>query len=169
MSNFDPNRFAVIADIHSNVDALEAVLRDIADQGVENVVNLGDHLSGPMAARETAELLLSKDMPSILGNHDRWLLEKKRDEMISIDRVAFDQLEERHLKWLQNLPPSLWLSDDVFACHGTPNSDTTYWMENVSPDGEIRLRPRNEVSSERAEIEASLLLCGHSQKRRQSP
>lgn len=85
MKDFDPRSFAVIADIHSNSDALKAVLRDIANQGIECVINLGDHLSGPMAARETAELLLSNEMPSIRGNHDRWLVENKREDMISID------------------------------------------------------------------------------------
>ena len=57
MQDFDATRFAVIADIHSNSDALKAVLQDISDQGVKSVDNLGDHLSGPMAARATAELL----------------------------------------------------------------------------------------------------------------
>lgn len=161
MRSFDPNRFAVISDIHSNSDALEAVLQDISDQGIESVVNLGDHLSGPMAARETAELLLSHEMPSIRGNHDRWLVENKRENMLSIDRVAFDQLEERHLNWLRELPPTLWLSENVFACHGTPRSDTTYWMAKVSPVGEVLLRSRDEVSSEASGINASLLLCGH--------
>ncbi len=161
MKDFDPNRFAVIADIHSNSDALEAVLQDISDQGIESVVNLGDHLSGPMAARETAELLLSHEMPAIRGNHDRWLVENKREHMISIDGVAFDQLEERHLNWLRELPPTLWLSEDVFACHGTPTSDTTYWMEKVSPNGDVILRSRDEVISKASGIKASLLLCGH--------
>ncbi len=59
MEDFDHSRFAVIADVHSNSDALAAVLRDIANQGIGSIVNLGDHLSGPMAARETADLLLS--------------------------------------------------------------------------------------------------------------
>ncbi|SEW04827.1 Predicted phosphodiesterase [Aliiroseovarius sediminilitoris] len=161
MQDFDPNRFAVIADIHSNSDALEAVFQDISDQGIESVVNLGDHLSGPMAASETAELLLSNEMPAIRGNHDRWLVENKREDMISIDGVAFDQLDEHHLNWLRELPTTLWLSEDVFACHGTPKSDTTYWMEKVSPQGDIILRSRDEVADEASSIDASLLLCGH--------
>lgn len=161
MNTFDPTRFAVISDIHSNADALVAVLRDISDQGIDSIVNLGDHLSGPMAARETAELLLAQGMPSIRGNHDRWLVEKRPEDMGSIDRVAFDQLEARHLKWLRELPPVLWVSEDIFACHGTPDSDTTYWMEAVSSKGDVVLRSREEINSEAGEITASLLLCGH--------
>lgn len=161
MIDFDHKRFAVIADIHSNSDALRAVLKDISNQGVESLVNLGDHLSGPMAARETGDLLLGNDMHSISGNHDRWLIENKREDMISIDGAAFDQLDEHHLNWLWGLPATKWLSDEVFACHGTPGSDTTYWMEKVSQEGEIILRPREEVVAEASGVNASLFLCGH--------
>lgn len=161
MKALDPARFAVIADVHSNADALHAVLRDIAQQGIASIVNLGDHLSGPMAARETAELLMSADMPAIRGNHDRWLIETSRDEMGSIDAAAFDQLETPHLDWLRTLPATLWLSDEVFACHGTPGSDLTYWMERVTPDGELVQKSLDAVTALASGIDASLLLCAH--------
>lgn len=161
MKEFDPQRFAVIADIHSNSDALAAVLQDIAGQGIKSIVNLGDHLSGPMAARETADLLMAANMPCILGNHDRWLIENKREDMISVDGAAFDQLDDHHLDWLRAMPKTLWLSDDVFACHGTPRSDMTYWMEMVAPDGEVVLRSRHEIANEASGISASLFLCAH--------
>lgn len=162
MTDFDPTRFAVIADIHSNADALTAVLQDITAQGITNIVNLGDHLSGPMAARETADLLMATEMLSIRGNHDRWLIETARADMSAVDATAFDQLDDLHLNWLRDMPATLWVSDEVFACHGTPHSDTTYWMETVSPDGTIGMRPRGDIWAELTGIDASLLLCGHS-------
>ncbi|MEM9589767.1 MAG: metallophosphoesterase family protein [Pseudomonadota bacterium] len=63
MKPFDQSRFAVIADTHSNADALVAVLEDIDTQGITSVVNLGDHVSGPMAPRETADILMEGDFP----------------------------------------------------------------------------------------------------------
>lgn len=48
-------RFAVIADVHGNCVALEAVLADIANAGIMEVVKLGDHVSGPLEARRTAD------------------------------------------------------------------------------------------------------------------
>lgn len=39
-------KFAVLADIHGNSDALEAVLRDMAAHGLETAVNLGDFSAG---------------------------------------------------------------------------------------------------------------------------
>lgn len=162
MTEFDTSRFAVIADIHGNVDALEAVLHDIADLGIESIVNLGDHLSGPMAPKATADLLMDREMKSIRGNHDRWLLETPREEMCSVDRVAIDELEPQHLEWLGGLAPTLWISDEVFACHGTPTSDVTYWAEQVAPDGRIVTRAPSDMRAEAGGFNASLFLCGHS-------
>ena len=51
-------RFAAIADVHGNHLALEAVLADIAAQGINDIVNLGDMLSGPLDARRTIEILM---------------------------------------------------------------------------------------------------------------
>jgi hypothetical protein len=42
------DRFAVLSDIHGNLSALEAVLADIASRSVSQIVNLGDHLQGPL-------------------------------------------------------------------------------------------------------------------------
>jgi predicted phosphodiesterase len=45
-------KFAAIADVHGNCVALEAVLADIAANGITEVVNLGDHVSGPLERDE---------------------------------------------------------------------------------------------------------------------
>jgi hypothetical protein len=50
-------RFAAIANVHGNRFALEAVRADIAANGISEVANLGDHVSGPLDAARTAEML----------------------------------------------------------------------------------------------------------------
>src|SRR4051795_12967234 len=72
-----PMRFAAIADVHGNYLALEAVLADIRAQGVSEIVNLGDMLSGPLDARRTIEILMQLDAVHVLGNHDRYLLDRR--------------------------------------------------------------------------------------------
>ncbi|MDM7463379.1 MAG: metallophosphoesterase family protein, partial [Tepidimonas taiwanensis] len=49
---------AFVSDIHGNLPALQAVAADIARQGVQVVVNLGDAFSGPLLAAETARWLI---------------------------------------------------------------------------------------------------------------
>jgi hypothetical protein len=72
-------KFAAIADVHGNRVALEAVLADIAAFGITDVVNLGDHVSGPLEARRTADLLIERGFPSIRGDQDRRLVEIEPD------------------------------------------------------------------------------------------
>ncbi|MGH6775006.1 metallophosphoesterase family protein [Brucella tritici] len=155
-------RFAVISDIHGNSDALAAVLADIDALQIETTINLGDHLSGPLAARETADMLMAREMICIRGNHDRWLVEKSLAEMGPSDRVAREQLDDRQIEWLRAMPASRSLADGrIFICHGTPSSDTTYWMEKVTANGDVVLRSRDEIEAEAENIAASLILCGH--------
>lgn len=157
-------RFAAIADIHGNCAALEAVLLDIGQQGIPTnfIVNLGDCLSGPLEAGRTAELLLSLDLPTVRGNHDRYLVEHSLGEMHSWEADAYSQLTDEHLDWLKSLPPSLVWHDDVFACHANPHDDQAYWLEIVKPDGAVCLKPRADIERLAEGIKQSLMLCGHS-------
>lgn len=154
-------RIAAIADIHGNHLALEAVLADIARVGVDLTVNLGDHLSSPLEAGRTADLLLANDMVSIRGNHDRWILEKTPQEMGSSDRWAHDQLTDAHKAWLAALPATTTVEERIFLCHGTPADDTTYWLERVL-DGGMTLNRIDAIEALAAGIDVPLLLCAHS-------
>ncbi len=77
---------AVIADIHGNRWALEAVLQDIDQRGIEQIVNLGDHLTGPLDPAGTADLLIERTMLSICGNDDRVLF-SAAEELSCITKV----------------------------------------------------------------------------------
>jgi putative phosphoesterase len=154
-------RFAAIADIHGNCVALEAVLADIKRLDIKAVVNLGDHVSGPLEAQRTAELLIERGFPSIRGNHDRQLVRMQPNDMGASDRAAYAQLERIHLEWLASLPPTMVYREDIFLCHGTPRSDTTYWLERVRADAVVEATPIEDVELEAAGLSASLILCGH--------
>jgi len=157
-------RFAAIADIHGNALALEAVLADIAAQGIDyaNVVNLGDCFSGPLEAGRTGDLLLLLDLVTVRGNHDRYLIEQERATMHASDAVAYDQLAQRHVEWLKKLPFSTVWRNEVYLCHATPVDDNTYWLESVTPEGMVHLKPRADIESYAKGIEQELILCGHS-------
>src|SRR6478752_7451055 len=88
-------RIAAISDIHGNIDALRAILADIGRQQVIETVNLGDHVSGPLAAAETADLLMTLAIPSIRGNCDRTIVESSPRELGLSDRTAYAQLSGR--------------------------------------------------------------------------
>lgn len=155
-------RIAVIADIHGNDLALEAVLADIERRGITEIANLGDHLSGALNAARTADILLSRpDIVCIRGNHDRWLVEKQPHAMGTWDRMAHEQLQPHHLDWLARLPATRIVRDEIFLCHGTPEADTVYWLDEASADGGMRLSPIERIESLSAGIDRPVLLCGH--------
>lgn len=154
-------KIAIIADIHGNVLALEAVLKDIAKQNVDDVLNLGDHFSGPLDAHSTANQLIDSDVISIAGNHDRQLIEHTPDKMGASDKVAYEQLSKAAIDWLKSLKPTHVYKDEIFMCHGTPDSDTTYWMEQVSADGVVNIAPRAQIETQAKGIDYPVILCGH--------
>jgi diadenosine tetraphosphatase ApaH/serine/threonine PP2A family protein phosphatase len=154
-------RFAAIADVHGNYLALEAVLADIRAQGIGEIVNLGDMASGPLDARRTMDALMALDAVHVLGNHDRYLIDRPPEKMGSWDRPAHAQLEERHLDWLRAVPKTSVFRDQVFLCHATPDNDEIYWLETVLPDGTVRMSALETVEKYAHGITQSLILCAH--------
>ncbi|GKQ54143.1 metallophosphoesterase [Bradyrhizobium sp. Ce-3] len=154
-------RFAAIADIHGNHLALEAVLSDIRAQGISDIVDLGDMVSGPLDARPTIDMLMALDAVHLLGNHDRYLIDRPHEKMGSWERLIYTQLEPRHLDWLRTLPARSVYRDEVFLCHATPQDDETYWLDTVLPGGEVCLSPLEAIEVRAAGITQSLILCAH--------
>jgi predicted phosphodiesterase len=152
-------RFAAIADIHGNVLALEAVLADLAALGIEDVVNLGDHLSGPLEAARTGEILIERGFPSVRGDQDRIQVELVRAG--DLRRSDVRQLAPRHVDWLASLPPTLVYRDDVLLCHAAPDDDAAFWLDEVTADGSVRPRALDQIEEKAKGIDASLILCGH--------
>jgi predicted phosphodiesterase len=80
---------AIISDIHSNLEALEAVLKDIKAQGAEKTYCLGDIIGYGPNPRECIDLVL--DLPVVLlGNHDQGAL---------FDPEGFNPGAERAIFW----------------------------------------------------------------------
>jgi predicted phosphodiesterase len=158
-------RFAALADIHGNLTALDAALADVARRGIETTVLLGDLLSGPLQPRETAERLMQLGAVAIAGNHERQLLEHRRDKMGASDAFAADAITPEQRAWLATLPPTFRLDRDVLLCHGTPTDDLTYLLETITPAG-VRPASYDEVAQRVGDCDARLILCGHSHQPR---
>jgi predicted phosphodiesterase len=154
-------RIAVLSDIHGNLDALEAVLADVARRGVDLTVNLGDILSGPLQPRETADRLMALDLPTIRGNHERQMLAADLGAMAASDRYAAECITPSQRAWLEALPPHRWLADGVFLCHATPDSDVACFLEDIR-DGELMPAPLRAIEARAKSCQAALILCGHS-------
>ena len=149
---------AVISDVHSNRIALDAVLDDVERRGIETIVNLGDSLFGPIAPVETAERLMNHPgMVNVMGNCDRYLLQEE-SESLTFQQVK-PLLTEPVLKWMETFRPA-YVYEDILFCHGTPASDETYLLEEVTPAGS-RDKSVEKLRTELQEIPYGMIVCGH--------
>ena len=80
---------AIISDIHGNLEALQAVLKDIENQGVEEIYCLGDVVGYGPNPRECVDLVMSCKLV-LLGNHDQGAL---------FDPEGFNPPAERAIFW----------------------------------------------------------------------
>lgn len=124
-------RLAIIADIHSNLEALESVLAHIRREGAEAVLNLGDLVGYNASPRECLKLLQGQDFWNLAGNHDLALLEPERAAHFNIIAYtalmwAREQMQPEHLDFLRSLPLTREVAGGFLACHGTPTSTDTY-------------------------------------------
>jgi len=155
---FQPS-LAVIADVHGNRWALEAVLQDIDRRGIQQIVNLGDHVTGPLDPAGTADFLIERSMLSVCGNDDRVLF-SPREELSSSQMYTLQQLSPAHLNWLRTLPATAVVADELFICHGDL-FDSSYLLEQVGVSG-VFLRSTHAIEASVAGIAQSVILCGHS-------
>jgi diadenosine tetraphosphatase ApaH/serine/threonine PP2A family protein phosphatase len=124
-------RIAVIADIHSNSEALASVLAQLDREGIEAILNLGDLVGYNASPNECLELLQDRQAWSLAGNHDLALLDPERAQNFNI--IAYEalmwcrqQMRPEFLEFLQGLPLLRKLPGSFLACHGTPSSPDTY-------------------------------------------
>jgi predicted phosphodiesterase len=154
-------RLAVISDIHGNLVALEAALDDIRRRAPDAIVNLGDCVTSPLWPRETFELLDTLGVPTVRGNHDRWIGAMPEHEASPTILFTHQSLTPAQRAALGALPSSVAVADGVLAVHGTPASDVEYLLEQ-KVDGRLALATPAVLSARLEGVAADLILCGHS-------
>ena len=151
-------RIGLLADIHANVWALEAVLADVRKLGVDALWNLGDILHGDLKPRATYDLLRSTDIAlTIRGNQDRELYEPNADPRVEwmLRDLGVDAIE-----WLRGLPATAVFEDEVLLCHGSPTDDLCYLLEDVT-SGYPQVRDEEEIVRLLAGAAQPVIVCGH--------
>lgn len=158
-------RIAVLADIHGNRLALDAVLADLARRGgADRIVNLGDCVSGPLWPAETMERLISLEAVTVRGNHDRAVAECSPEAMGPSDHFAYQSLPPIERAWLGALPIAASPAPGVLACHATPSHDETYLVEEVR-DGQLVRSDVEAIMRRLGPVDGSrIVLCGHSHR-----
>ncbi len=162
-------RIAVISDIHGNVVALEAVLRDIARRGPDVTVCLGDLAFKGPAPSECVGLVRGLGMPSVQGNTDVTLAAviglsgyayADRDDPAIVPYLEWHirAMSAEDLSYVAGLPFShrLEASGQTFLfVHGTPRAIAGYILPGL---------PADSVAAEIAGTEADWVVMGHTHR-----
>lgn len=158
-------RIAALYDIHGNLPALEAVIREFRGRDVDAVVVGGDVVPGPMPA-ETLACLLDLDWPThfLLGNGESDILAHLGGASIDHVREPFrelvqwsgDQFSAEQREALSSWPATVRLElpgrGEVVFCHATPRNNRDIFTKRT-PDAPL-LPIFNEAN-------APLVVCGH--------
>ncbi|MBI2908512.1 MAG: metallophosphoesterase family protein [Chloroflexi bacterium] len=161
---------AVFSDVHSNLPALEAVLRDIEERGADRIYCLGDLVGYAPFPNEVIDLIRARGIPTVMGNYDDGV-GFERDEC----GCAYREPEDRRLgdlsfQWtkarvtpenrafLRSLHKEIRFELDgrrFLLVHGSPRRINEYLFEDRPASTLKRL----------AEIgQADVIMCGHTHR-----
>ena len=139
-------RVAVLNDVHGNLPALEAVLAEVTNLDVDEILVGGDVIAGPFP-RESLDRLVDLGAVFVRGNADR---ESPRAPAGLWEWVA-GRLDPLSLEFLSEKPIALSLGG-VLYCHGSPRDEDEI-LTRVSPDERFR--------AALAGVEERLVVGGH--------
>lgn len=156
-------KIAILSDIHSNVYALEEVIKDAKNKNVDVILNLGDSFYGPIAPRATYDLIKQNNIISICGNQDREILEASLDQLEKNKtlKLVYDDLGEEVLYWIQSLPFEKFIHEEIYIVHGTKDDDTVYMLEDIK-SGKPVLKDDKKILELIDDVESKFIICGHS-------
>ena len=137
---------ALIADIHGNLAALEAVLDVLAQEQPDQIVCLGDVAATGPQPRDVIDRLRALGCRVVMGNADAELLdppavESEADEdtrkILDISRWGASQLDEANRAFIASFRPTIKIplpsGGVLLCCHGSPRSYDDY-ITATTPD-----------------------------------
>jgi predicted phosphodiesterase len=159
-------KLALISDMHGNLPAFEAVLGDIQNQGINNLLCLGDAANFGPQPKETLERLRALGCPVVMGNTDDSLLKprtladikepnEETEFLLEVEAWCADQLDDSDRTFVRTFQPTFTLELDslnLLAYHGSPKS---YYDQIVAVTPEETLNGYFEDAS------ANLYVGGH--------
>lgn len=131
------DKIAIISDIHGNIPALEAVLKDIKERNVDRIFCLGDLSGKGPSSAEAVDLIRKTCEVVIKGNWDYFLTEKDDD----LFKWHQEKLGKERLKFMKDLPIYIefYMSGKlVRLCHASPND--LFYRVHLSTPREERIK-----------------------------
>ena len=176
-------RLAILADVHGNLPALEAVLVDVEQQEVDGILVAGDTVDGPYAL-EPLQALRARGSWMIRGNREQYMLAYDRGDAPPAWRSGaqwaglrwiYHHLDREALDFIASLPDQGTYAPEGAAAirvvHGAPQGVSALLLPDRSPEllgvfdkvGLTDLGYRHVTLDEAfAQTGEPVLVCGHS-------
>lgn len=130
--------FAIISDIHSNLEALQAVFDDIDARGVDKIVCLGDIVGYGPSPGPCIDMIMERCQFCICGNHDHAVFFEPYNFNVSAERAAYwtrqvfedepnKALRDRRWEFLGSLPIRADYEGMLFV-HGSPRRPVNEYL-----------------------------------------
>lgn len=139
-------RIALLSDVHGNMEAFSAVLKDIEEQGIATIINLGDTIGYGPDPESCVDLAGEKCTFNLCGNHDYAVLHEA-EGFNPVARAAVDYVrsimkpvkgdddpeKQRRWDWLGNLEP-IYECEFFEAMHASPRQPITEYVLPSDPE-----------------------------------
>ena len=131
-------RYLVLADIHANIEALDACLADARTRNYDRTLILGDLVGYGADPDAVVDRVRALDPYAIVrGNHDK--VAAGMQEAEGFNTIAknaalwtYDVLSPEHREWLAALPQGPHQVDDLMEiCHGSPFDEDAYVFDEL--------------------------------------
>ena len=158
-------KIAVISDIHSNVYALNEVLKDIKNRNIDMIVCTGDLVGYGTRPNEVIETLRNEKILTIMGNYDDAIgnfkivcgcdyKDPKDTEKASLSmQFTSEKTTDENKEYLRNLPKEITFTFNnktIRFVHGSTRLINEYLKENSKESEEVM-----------KELKEDILVCGH--------
>lgn len=149
-------KITFISDIHSNIGALEAVLKDIKKRDIDKIYCLGDLIGYHLFPNEVIDLIKKEEIKTVMGNHEDDIINERFNREKNSDLAKYynyDILKKENLEFIKNLPFEIVVEESGILfkiVHGSPRNIREYIFE----DGENLLEILDD-------IEEKVLVCAH--------
>lgn len=154
-------RIAILSDVHSNLEALEAVLKHMRFQRIKIIWVAGDIVGYGASPNEVIQLLQKEKAVLISGDHDSyaltlkelsWFNEFAQEALIYTNKVLTKE-KKSFLKTLKEIYESTFDGRKIFMVHGSPNDHLKEYVYSKTPDVNL-LAMLNKAK-------ANILIMGH--------
>lgn len=144
-------RVAAVSDIHGNLPALEAVLAEVEREQVDELVVVGDTVSGPWPA-EVFDLVIGAGAQVVRGNVDRLVLDGGEGAIGEWSARRLGIRRGSVAMWPLTVELTIDGLGRTLFCHATPTSDELIYT---------RVTPDDELASIFAGVNVDVVVCGH--------